>query len=71
MEKLVWSFAEVKELNNETGFVVCDATLAVELIKEGKAQDPLDGALYLSTIGTPLPVKKAPKKTAAPKPNKA
>lgn len=51
-EDLVWAFAPIKELNNETGFVACDSELAKELIESGKVQDPRDGALHLKEIQT-------------------
>lgn len=49
-DDLVWSFQPLKELNNETGFVVCDHELALALIESGKAQDPRVGALHLKEI---------------------
>ena len=32
MDTLIWSFAETKELNKKTGFVICDSKLAAQLV---------------------------------------
>ena len=53
---------EVKEVNNQTGFVVCDIVVAKKLIKRGDAQYASDGANHLKYI-TDKP--KATRKPAA------
>ena len=55
---LVWAYAELKELNKETGFVLVDDKLAEKLIKEKKVQMANIGALNLKPIGAKLPVKR-------------
>lgn len=49
-ETLVWAFQPLPELNNETGFVTCDAKLAAALIEAEKAQDPRIGAHHFKEI---------------------
>lgn len=66
-DDLVWAFQPLKELNNETGFVVCDHDIAQKLIELDKVQDPRVGALHLKEIQEAAPVELAPKK----KPTKA
>src|SRR4029077_14922679 len=58
----VWAFQPLPELNNQTGFVECEDTLAALLIQSGKAQDPRTGALALKDSTT------APPPTSKPEP---
>ena len=63
METLIWvHHKDVKEVNNQTGFVVCDIVVAKKLIKRGDAQYASDGANHLKYI-TDKP--KATRKPAA------
>lgn len=50
-DTVVWAFKELSELNNELGMVVCDEALAEKLIAKGDAENPQDGARYLTPIG--------------------
>jgi hypothetical protein len=47
----VWvSKANVDEVDGQQGMVEVDSDLGEQLIKDGKAQDPRDGALFLAEI---------------------
>lgn len=51
-ETLIWAYKPLPDLDNETGFVACDAKLAEKLIASGDAQDPAVGAHHLKEIET-------------------
>lgn len=51
-ETLVWAYKPLPDLNNETGFVACDAKLAAKLIDSGDVQDPAIGAHHFKEIET-------------------
>lgn len=51
-ETLVWAFKPLPDLNNETGFVACDAALAAKLLASGDVQDPAIGAHHFNEIQT-------------------
>ena len=67
-DRLVWAYAELKELENQVGFVVCPGDIADSLLASGAVQDPQVGALHLKEIGTEAPKPKA--KPAAKKTTK-
>ena len=49
-QELVWAFKGLKELDDKTGFVECDSSLAKKLIKSGDVQDPRVGGRDLKYI---------------------
>jgi hypothetical protein len=42
--KTVWAYMPLPELNDQTGFVQCDAKLADQLLEQDLVQDPHIGA---------------------------
>lgn len=58
MTTLVWAYKPLKELKQETGFVLLeDDKLAAKLLKEGAVQNPQVGALHLNHIEEAAPAK--------------
>ncbi len=49
-ETTVWAFKPLAALDNQTGFVVCDHTLADKLIESGDVQSLTVGGFYLKEI---------------------
>ena len=70
-EKVVWAYAELSELNNQTGLVICPADVADKLLEADMVQNPQIGAHLFKLIGTPLPAKAEKAAKAAEKPVKA
>ena len=64
---LVWAYKELEELENRTGFITCEGSLAKKLLREGRVQDPRIGASALKHIEYAKPVKTTKAKPKATK----